>query len=121
MPYPDEDIPPVWDVVTDNNPQSKTYWGGPFGHVPKFYSNPNFTTKAQCTATATNMLAEATAENCNLDFTMLPNPALEPGDIVELVRLDGKIENHVVDAMTIPFGLGTWAVKTLASKLETIA
>lgn len=117
----DQDIPPVWDVVTDNNPKSKTYWGGPFGHVPKFYSNPNFTTKEQCTSAATNMLAEATAENCNLDFTMLPNPALEPGDVVELRRMDGKIENHVVDSMTIPLGLGTWSVKTLASKLETVA
>ena len=75
----DQDIPPYWDVVTDNNPNSKTWWGGPFGHVPRFYSNPNFTTKAQCTAAATNMLAEATAENRNVDFTALPNPALERG------------------------------------------
>lgn len=116
----DQDVPPVWDVVTDNDPASKTYWGGPFGHVPRFYSNPNFTTKDQCTKAATNMLAEAIAGNRTVDFTMLPNPALEPGDIIQLTMLDGSLENHVIDSLNMPLGLGAWQAKTLSTKVETV-
>jgi len=114
----DKDIPPVWDAVTDNNPQSKTYWNGLFGHVPRFYSNPNFTTKAQCTAAATNMLAESIAENRTIDFTMLPNPALEPGDAILVSMLDGTTENLILDELSMPLGLGAYTAKTLASKGE---
>lgn len=114
----DKDVPPVWDVATDNNPASKTYWGGPFGHVPRFYSNPNFTTKAQCTQAANNMLAESIAENREVDFTMAPNPALEPGDVIQLSMLDGTTENHIISEMTLPLGLGAYTAKTLASKVD---
>jgi Domain of unknown function (DUF5047) len=114
----DQDVPPVWDVVTDNNPNSRTYWGGPFGHVPRFYANPNFTTKAQCTSAATNMLAESVAENREVDFSMAPNPALEPGDVIQLSMLDGTVENHTISELSIPLGLGPYTAKTLASKVE---
>jgi hypothetical protein len=116
----DQDIPPVWDVVVDNNPASKTYWSGPFGHVPRFYSNPNFSTKAQCTAAATNMLIEATAEHREVNFSSAPNPALEPGDCIQLSMLDGTTENHIISDLTLPLGLGAYTAKTLASKVESV-
>lgn len=115
----DENVPPVWDVVTDNDPNSPTWWGGPFGHVCRFYANPNFTTKAQCTAAATKMLNEAKLEEAEINFTMLPNPALEPGDSVAVTMIDGQIENHIIDDMSLPLGLGAYSAKTLATKVET--
>jgi hypothetical protein len=109
-------VPPVWAAVVDANPASRTYWHGLYGHVPRFYSNPNFSTKAQCLSAAKNMLSEAIAENRTLDFTMVPNPALEVGDVVAVSIMDGTIENHMIDTLNIPLGLGTWSAGTLISK-----
>lgn len=112
----DENVPPVWDVATDNDPNSLTYWGGAFGHVTRFYANPNFTTKAQCTSAANNMLLEAKAAEAEINFTMLPNPALEPADPVAITMIDGSVETHIIDDMTVPLGLGAYSAKTLAFK-----
>ncbi len=115
----DQDVPPVWDVATDDDPNSPTWWGGPFGHVTRFYANPNFTTKEQCTTAARHMLQEAIVEDREVNFTMLPMRALEPGDVIEVTLMDGTVENHLVDEVTYPFGLSDMSAKTLASKVET--
>jgi Domain of unknown function (DUF5047) len=112
----DQDVPPVWDVATDNNPASPTWWGGPFGHVTRFYANPNFTSKDQCTAAAQNLLAESIAENCEVNFGMLPNPGLEPGDAIRVRTLNRTTRVHAIDELTIPLGLGSFSAKTLLMK-----
>lgn len=107
---------PVWAEVRDMDKYSKTYWNGPFGHVPRFYANPNFRTKAQCESAARGMLAESIAEKRTVSFTSVPNPALEPGDIVRISMLDGTMENHVIDQLNMPLALGEWSVETKTSK-----
>lgn len=112
----DNNVAPVWASVVDTNVYSKTYWSGPFGHVPRFYSNPNFRTTAQCLSAAKGMLAESIAEKRSVDFTSLPNPALEPGDVVQISMLDGTFENHLIDTLTMPLALGAWSATTKTSK-----
>ena len=112
------DKPPVTAVVWDQDPTSKTWYDGPFGRVSRFYSNPSFTTVEQCQSAARNMLAEALAENREVNFSMVPNPALEVGDVVQLSMLDGTVENHFITDLTIPLGLGAYTAKTLASKAD---
>lgn len=115
----DADVPPVYAVAYDLNPESATYWGGPFGKKPKFYSSQLLVTKAQCLATATSMLVDATAHDRTIDFSAVPNPTIEPDDIVQVSTLDGMTENHLITELTMPLGGGLWAAKTLSTKADT--
>jgi hypothetical protein len=69
-------------VAVDNNPASPTYWHGPFGKVPRFYSSPFITNGVRAAATAASMLRKALGLPYNVDFRQVPNPALEPYDAV---------------------------------------
>jgi hypothetical protein len=99
--------PPVRAVAMDQNPNSPTYWYGPFGKVPKFYSSTFIQTAGQAQTAANAMLARAFGLPYNVDFTMVPNPALEPLDAVELAYSDRfDSETHVIESMTIPLDAG---------------
>lgn len=92
---------PARSVVVDTNPLSATIWGGPFGQVPYFYNSPLLTSVARARAAATTMLAKLIGLPYSVDFTAVPNPALEPDDLVRVVY-PGRTELHVIDRMTIP-------------------
>jgi hypothetical protein len=116
----EQDKAPVTGVVWDSDPTSKTWYDGPFGRVSRFYSNPGFTTVQQCEDAARNMLAESIAENREVNFTTVPNPALEVCDVIQLSMLDGTIENHMITELNIPLGLGAYTASTLASKATSV-
>lgn len=80
-----DDAPPPRASVTDSDPSSVTYWDGPFGKVPEFFSSPLIFTAAQATKAATTRLRQTSGLPFSVDFTAVPNPALEPGDVVDLV------------------------------------
>lgn len=108
----DAAITPPVATAYDLDPLSVTLWGGPFGKVPDFYSDPSVTDTASATASANLQLAKAKGLPYNVDFTQIPNPALEPYDPVALVYpLDlaavahTKTELHVLQQVVI--GLGT--------------
>ncbi|MGK5737280.1 DUF5047 domain-containing protein [Micromonospora sp. URMC 103] len=92
---------PVRAVAVDVGNLSPTYWGGPFGKVPRFFSSPFITTYTQAWEAAKNMLLEEIGLPYAVDFTAVPNPALEPGDTV-LVKYPGRSETHVIDRLTVP-------------------
>lgn len=92
---------PVRAVVVDNNPASPTYWGGGFGKVPRFFSSPFITSNEQAKTAASGMLAAELGLPYAVDFTSVPNPALEPYDPVR-VTYPGRSEIHVIDRLTIP-------------------
>ena len=48
---------PVRGEAWDERPQSPTYYLGPFGRVPQFYSSPLLTDEGMCAAAARSMLA----------------------------------------------------------------
>jgi Domain of unknown function (DUF5047) len=112
------DAPVVWAVAQDTEPTSMTRWSGPYGHAVQHYSNANITTLAQCQQISVNMLDEATAVNHSVDFSMVPNPALEPDDVVVLTHLDGTKVNHIIDSLDIPLGLGEWTATTAVNKID---
>lgn len=112
----DAAIPPFSAVVYDTDPQSPTMWGGPFGKKLYTYQDDLLTSKAACTAKATELLAVFKAEDRSLDFSAIPNPALEPDDAVQVTMLDGTVETHLLTRMTIPLGLGAWSADTLSNK-----
>ena len=98
--------PPVTATVWDTDPTSPTYYLGPFGRKPRFYSNPQLTTVPQCQAAGAAMLARVKGLNSKVKFTSLVNPALEAGDVVLLDDItDGVVpELHILDVVEVPFG-----------------
>lgn len=73
---------PVRGLAVDNDAASPTLWGGPFGRVPREYASPLLTTDAQAQLAAATILRRSLGLPYNVDFTAVPNPALEPDDPV---------------------------------------
>lgn len=100
---------PVRFVVVDNNPASPTYWNGAntsgktFGKVPRYFASPFVTTEAQAESAGTAMLRQQLGAPYSVDFTAVPNAALEPLDPVRVSYSDKHAsEIHVLERLTIP-------------------
>ncbi|WP_433793934.1 DUF5047 domain-containing protein [Actinoplanes sp. CA-252034] len=96
----DTTAPPT-AVAVDANPDSPTWWDGPFGKVPRFYASPFITTAEQAQITANALLRTTLGVPYNVDFQAIVNPALEPWDPVT-VQLRTRSETHVLDRLTVP-------------------
>jgi hypothetical protein len=108
---------PVSALAVDSDPNSPTYWGGPFGRRPMFYSSSTLTTTNACTAAANLKLAAARAPNASGDFSSLPNPALEPGDVLRVTHPDGSRELHQVASFSVPLDEGgDFPISTISAK-----
>jgi hypothetical protein len=94
---------PARATAVDNNPASPTYFSGPFGPVPRFFSSPFLTNDVQAASAATSLLTRQLGLPYAVDFTAVPNPALEPWDPIR-IRYSGRIatETHIIDRVTIP-------------------
>lgn len=95
--------PPVATVI-DGNPASPTYWYGPFGQVPQFYSSSFLTTNAQCASAATAIMLTSTGLPYEVDFGFVPNPAftlLDPITVSYTASAGGNSEVHVLKQMVI--------------------
>jgi len=99
---------PARGVATDTAPTSPTRYGGPFGPVPRFFSSPFITTNAQATTAAAALLRKSLGLPYQVDLTAIPNPALEPYDVVSVAypkqarSRTHRTEVHVIDSVTIP-------------------
>lgn len=95
--------PPVRAVARDMNPRSATYWGGKFGQVPSSYSSSFITTMAQARTSAAALLRRNLGVPYNVDFSAVPNPALEPLDPVNVTfSYRDRSEVHVIEKLNIP-------------------
>lgn len=103
--------PPARGVAVDNNPLSPTYYYGPFGPVPGFFSSPLLLNNSQAIGAARTLLKKSIGLPYQIQLSNIVNPALEPYDVIEVQYPDvGKnrslrSEIHVVDAATIPLTL----------------
>ncbi|MDP5310371.1 DUF5047 domain-containing protein [Streptomyces poriferorum] len=108
---------PVQYLATDNDPGSPTYWGGPFGHRSTTYSSSTLTTSAACESAATQQLRAARAPNSKGDLSSLPNPALEPGDVIRVTHPDERRELHQIASFTVPLDEGgDFPIATIGAK-----
>ncbi len=96
---------PFSALAVDDDPRSPTYWYGRFGRVPRFFSSPLITTLGQAQRAAESLLRQNLGLPYSVDFTNVPNPALEPWDPIR-IQLHGRRELHIVETLTIPLGLG---------------
>lgn len=97
-----DDTPPVRALVVDLGPSSPTVWGGRFGRVPRFYTSPFISTSLQAESAARSILRRAIGFPYSVDFSAVPNPALEPWDAVLVRYRNGDRDTHVIQAVTIP-------------------
>ncbi|MFF8485152.1 DUF5047 domain-containing protein [Streptomyces antibioticus] len=115
-----DNVAPVSALVTDQDPGSPTYWDGPFGRRPMFFSSPTLISSLACTNAATLKLAQAKAPNSSGDITALPNAALEPGDVLRVVHPDRSAELHQAAAFTVPLDeAGDFPISTVSAKEGT--
>ena len=92
-------------VWTDLNPTSPTYYYGGFGRKPRFYSSPFINSNAQATTAAQAIGRSALGVARSIDFGLVPNPLLEPSDVILLQRpAVGVDEVHIIDGYS--YGLG---------------
>lgn len=112
--------PPVSALAVDDDPTSPTYWDGPFGHRPMFYTSSTLTTQTAALSAAKLKLAAARAPNATGDLSSLPNPALEPGDVIRVVYGDGTRELHQVQSFSVPLDVGgDFQITTISAKEDT--
>lgn len=112
----------AYGFVSDTSPTSPTRYGGPYGKVVAYYSSPLLRTNAQAVKAATKLLRDRLGASRSVSFESVPNPALRPGDAIQLDYPDGSVERHVLDAITIPIDLGSpMSAETRAADLEALS
>lgn len=92
----------------NQDPGSPLRYGGPFGKTGTTIDDATLTTTAQCLSRARAELARYTGLSYSLDFSAVPNPALDAGDIVKFVYPDGSMELHQIETLNIPLGKGSF-------------
>lgn len=110
---PNEDGAPPRAIATDDDPNSPTYYYGTFGRKPDFWSSPDILDNSQAQEAADGRKAKSLGTSQSVDFGALVNPALEPGDVVQITRthpnpddpnnpIPVADEHHIIDSITIP-------------------
>jgi Domain of unknown function (DUF5047) len=110
----DPTLPPIYSLATDADAASPTRWGGPFGKVALIVDSTSIQTQAQADATAASLLNLRLGLSRTLELHGIPNPALEPGDLISIVHADGRSELQYVNALQI--GLDAEADLTLTTR-----
>jgi len=90
----------------DNDPLSPTYYYGPFGRCPQFFSSPYVASDSQAESAAAAKLFRELGTASSVSFGMVPNPALEPDDAITVRRVRAGInEVHTIDSLSIDLGV----------------
>lgn len=77
---------PVSAVAFDADPSSPTYYLGPYNIVTTTFISAMITTVAQAQQAADALLLVVKGASETVQITMVPNPALEPGDVITVTR-----------------------------------
>jgi hypothetical protein len=110
---------PARAVAYNNDPDSPTYYLGRFGPVPQFYTSPFITSATQAQSAANGLLRQQLGLPYSVDFTAVPNPALEPLDPVRIESsADDVTEVHVLQSITVP--LTATAALTATTREQTV-
>lgn len=97
-----DQLNPVRAVAVNAQESSPTFFGGPFGRVPRFYSSSFITTEPQAENAAVNLLRQSLGAPYDVGLSAVPNPAVRPYDVLRVVYNEGTRETHIVDRVSIP-------------------
>jgi len=87
---------PVRAEAIDDDPNSPTYYNGPFGNVPTFLHSEYVTTESQAQQLADAKLRQVRGMEAGMQIIATPNPAHEVGDVVRIKRDRAKIDSKGV-------------------------
>lgn len=109
--------PPVQSIQWDTEPTSFTYYLGPYGKVPYFVQDQNVKTQGDADAAASSILKGLLGFSYQITLTTVLNPALDIGDVVEVVRAASNVNAlYAIDAIMMPLGPTETATVTLRQK-----
>lgn len=100
---------PVQSVVTDDAPGSATRYGDPdagyFGRVPEVRQVSTLTSLDQCRDLGLSLLAQTCGAASSIDLGLIPNPALEVGDVIDIMPdprdLASSRRRHIIDSGSV--------------------
>ena len=105
---------------TDSDPSSPTFYDGGFGHKPRFYSSAFISSDAQAASAAASIGSAQKGVARSLALEAVPQPALEPGDLVLIKReAIGVNEVHALDA--VRYGLTADGAMSASSRWGSVA
>jgi len=113
------DLPPIYALATYDDPTAPTRWAGPFGKVALLVSSTAVQTQEQADETAASLLNLRLGLQRTLTVSSLPNPALEPDDLLEFTFADGRVEQQYVNAARIGLDVGGTLELTTTSDLAS--
>jgi len=102
---PTADAPPVSALATFDDATSPLRWGGPFGRVPLISDSQSVATADQAAAVASSLLVLRLGLARTMTFRSVPNPTLEPDDVVTIVHPDGRTEDLTLNSVRIGLGV----------------
>lgn len=108
----DGDREQPWAFVTDDHPDSRTKFGGPFGKSITRIDNSDLTTSEQCRIQALAELRDLTGLQSSVDLDCVGNPAIDVGDIILARGLTGDDEIHMVDGYSFDFATVKMSIDT---------
>ncbi len=108
-------------VAIDDNPLSPTYYYGPYGKKSYTWSSEYVTTDAQAADAAASILNLMRGATQSINFQSIVDPALDPGDVVQVQRERlGISEAHVIDSVSIPLAAsGTMSATSRAVQVQS--
>jgi hypothetical protein len=113
-----DDLVPVRAVAINAQESSPTYFYGPFGQIPRFYSSPFITTVPQAQNAAVNLLRQTLGAPYDVGLSAVPNPAARPYDVYRVIYDDGTRELHINARTSIPLDVDSPI--TVATRQSTI-
>lgn len=111
------DAPPIYALAVHDDPTSPTRWGGPFGKVALISSSTAVTSQAQADAAARSLLNLRLGLSRTVTLQSVPNPALEPDDLIRIRFADGRTETQTINALRLGLGVDGALDLTTTSQL----
>jgi hypothetical protein len=93
-------------------------WDGPFGVVTRYYASPLLLTNESADIAAETVLSRYKGLPSSLSMMAVPNPALDPLDVVQ-ATLGATTATHLVDQVSIPLA-GAQPVEIVTRTLNEV-
>lgn len=108
---------PIQSLIWDMDPSSPTFADGPYGRVPAFQTSPYINSQTACDTAARAWLVRNIGGTDNVSFSIVPNPALDAGDVVGISRQLAHLERAgVVESLSVPLSATESMALTMRSR-----
>jgi uncharacterized protein DUF5047 len=112
---------PTFFAASDNNPESPTFIGGPFGVKAKLVTTQATITQSQTSELARVSLAQAKALTQTWAISMPTDPSIELGDVFTISARDLPPQVQVVSSFSFPLIAGVMSIQMRALQPGLVA